>query len=37
VNLASKDASGQTALEIARARGNTHIAALLAKNPRAAR
>ena len=37
VNLGSKDASGQTALEIARARGNSHIAALLAKNLRAAR
>lgn len=37
VNLASKDASGQTALEIAQARGSTHIAALLAKNLRAAR
>lgn len=37
VNLASKDARGQTALEIARARGNTQLAGLLARNLPAAR
>jgi len=37
VNLASKDAQGRTALEIARARGNAPMAELLARNLRAAR
>ena len=37
VNLASKDALGKTALEIARARGNTQMAQLLARNLPAAR
>ena len=32
VNLASKDAQGRTALDIARARGNTQMAELLARN-----
>lgn len=37
VNLASKDAQGRTALEIARARGNTPVAQLLARSLPAAR
>jgi hypothetical protein len=37
VNLASKDAQGRTALEIARARGNTQTAQLLARSLPAAR
>jgi hypothetical protein len=37
VNLAAKDAQGQTALEIARARGNAPITQLLARNLPAAR
>ena len=37
VNPASKDARGQSALEIARARGNTQVAELLARNLPAAR
>jgi hypothetical protein len=37
VNLASKDAQGQTALEIARARSNAPMAELLARNLPAAR
>lgn len=37
VNLASKDAQGRTALEIARARGNTRMAQLLARSLPAAR
>lgn len=37
VNLASKDGGGQSALEIARARGNTRMAELLARNLPAAR
>jgi hypothetical protein len=37
VNLASRDAQGRTALEIARARGNAPMAELLARNPPAAR
>src|SRR5688500_18744741 len=37
VNLAAKDAQGQTALEIARARGNGQMAQLLARNLPAAR
>lgn len=37
VNLASKDAQGRTALEIARARGNTQMAQLLARSLPAAR
>jgi hypothetical protein len=37
VNLASKDAQGKTALEIARARGNTQVAQLLARSLPAAR
>ncbi len=37
VNLASKDAQGRTALEIARAKGNAPMAELLSRNLRAAR
>ena len=37
VNLASKDAQGRTALDIARERGNAPMAELLSRNPRAAR
>jgi hypothetical protein len=37
VNLAAKDAQGQTALEIARARGNAPLAQLLARSLPAAR
>ena len=37
VNLASKDAQGRSALEIARAQGNAPMAELLARNLRAAR
>lgn len=37
VNLASKDEQGRSALDIARQRGNTQLAELLAKNLRAAR
>jgi hypothetical protein len=37
VNLAARDAQGQTALEIARARGNGQMAQLLARNLPAAR
>lgn len=37
VNLASKDAWGRTALDIARAQGNTRVAELLARNLPAAR
>lgn len=37
VNLASKDAQGRTALDIARERGNAPMAELLSRSPRAAR
>jgi hypothetical protein len=37
VNLGAKDAQGRTAVEIARARGNTPMAQLLARNLPAAR
>lgn len=37
VNLASRDADGRSASEIARANGNARLAELLAKNPPAAR
>jgi hypothetical protein len=37
VNLASRDADGRSAAEIARANGNARLAELLTKNPPAAR